>query len=120
ICVLGGQSVSKLIGWLFSVSFLIAALGLSKNYSDTQNMTSLGTSILCFGFVFWLSKTTYNATKRVMMTTTAILTVTGLATWFALGDLAQDFVGIGPYYTWEVAAVGIGFPIMHYVFKKED
>jgi hypothetical protein len=112
--------VGKIIGWGFSISFLITAMGLSKNFSETRSMTSLGVSILCFGVVFWLSKTTYNATKKVMMATTAVLTVTGLATWFVLDDIVEDMFGLGFYYTWEITAVAVGLPVMAYVFKHDD
>jgi hypothetical protein len=112
--------LSKVLGWFFGMICLIAGFGFAKDYSVTGNMAALGVSILCFGCVFWLSKVTYATSKRVMTATTAIMVVTGLLSWFVLGDLAEFYIGINVYITWAACVLVIGLPIMIQVFKKED
>jgi len=101
------------------MSFIIAGIGFAITYSQTSWMPYTGFSILCFGCVFWLSKTTFQNSKRVMTATTVILIGTGLLTHFLLADLAQYYAGLGEYSTWGICMVIIGGPIMRHVFKTE-
>jgi len=116
--------MGKIIGWFFSITFFITALGFAKNYSDTGNMTALGVSILCFGFIYWLSKTTYQTTRKVMIATSILMVITGLLTKFLLADLVTSFLAADPesgfYLAWEAAITVLGLPTMIYVFKNDD
>ena len=116
--------MGKIIGWFFSITFFITALGFAKNYSGTGNMTSLGVSILCFGFIYWLSRTTYQTTRKVMIATTALMVITGLLTKLLLADLLTSFINADPesgfYLAWEMAITILGIPTMIYVFKNDD
>jgi hypothetical protein len=111
--------MNKLIGWLLSMSFIIAGIAFAKDYSQTGFMPYTGFSILCFGCVFWLSKTTFQNSKRVMTATTVILIGTGLTANFLLADMAQYYVGLGLYPTWAVCMLLVGIPVMHHIFKTE-
>jgi hypothetical protein len=104
---------------MFSTFCFVAGLGLAHNVSATNDMTSLGVAILCFGIVFWLSKSTYQNSKKVMMYTVAIIAGTGVLAWFFVADLLYYFTGFGFYCAWELCALLIGTPVMAYVFKND-
>ncbi len=111
--------MGKLFGWFLSMSFIITGIGFAIDYSQTSFMPYMGFSILCFGCVFWLSKTTFQNSKRVMTATTVILMGTGLATHLLLADTVQNYTGLGEFPTWEICMLVIGLPVMHHVFKTE-
>lgn len=111
--------MSKLFGWLASMSFFIAGIKFAIAYSETSFMPYMGFSILCFGCIFWLSKTTYQNSKRVMTATTAILIGSGLVAKFVLADMAQYYTGLGMYAAWEAVMLLVGVPVMGHIFKTE-
>jgi hypothetical protein len=111
--------MGKLIGWLLSMSFIIAGIGFAISYSQTNFMPYTGFSILSFGCVFWLSKTTFQNSKRVMSATTIILVGTGLVTHLVLADIVQAYANIGEFLTWEIVMLVVGLPVMRHVFKTE-
>jgi hypothetical protein len=113
--------MAKTIGWLISMAFLIAGLGFAHNMSETGNMEPLGISILCFGIVYWLSRTTYQSSQKVMIGSVAVLVVSGLLANFVVADVIDEYLGwdIGFYLPWVICMLAVGAPVMGYIFKNE-
>lgn len=110
----------KLLKWLISVSFFIAGIHLLRLTTEGDTIKPLILVIFCFGVVYWMSKATYEASKKIFLIGLGVVLFAGLFARFLVWPyLLSGGIDIGYFMTWDACAVALGFPVMAYVFWKE-
>ena len=106
--------------WLISVSFFILGV-FSLRWAMADNTVSpMFVVVFSFGIVYWMSKTTYEASKKLFLTGLGVVLVAGLASrWIVWPYITLDLYGLGYYMTWELCTLVVGIPVMGYLFWKE-
>jgi hypothetical protein len=112
--------MAKTIGWLISMSFVISGLFFAQVMTDTGSIEPMILVIFSFGIVFWLSKTTYETSKKVMGSSLGMLILSAAVAKYIVADLLAEWFGIGFYFSWEICMLALGGPVMAYVFKHPD
>jgi len=110
----------KILRWLISVIALILGVYFMNMASIMETIKPLAGAMLCFAIVFWMSKVTYEASKRVFFTTVGLLVISGMLSYFFLQGYLLHYINIGFYMTWALAITIMGIPAMVYTYKKDD
>ena len=115
------QTFVKLLKWLISVSFFIFGIWSLRMTFEGNTIRPLILAIFGLGIVYWMSKATYEASKKIFLIGLGLVLAAGVAArlfvWSLLLDKGYD---VGYYLTWEICSFSIGIPVMAYVFWKED
>lgn len=110
----------KLLKWLVSISFFIFGIYCLRMTFEDNTIRPVILAIFSLGIVYWFSKATYEASKKIFLTGLVVVLVAGLAArifiWTVLLALGYE---IGYYMTWELCSVAAGVPVMTYAFWKE-
>lgn len=111
---------AKVLKWLVSVSFFVLGVYLLRLAMENDDIRPLILVIFSFGVVFWMSKETYEASKRIFLIGLGIVLIAGVVARFVLWPLllTMNFM-LGYYMTWELCTLAAGIPVMAYVFWKE-
>ena len=111
--------IYKVIKWILSMSALICAIAFMGIYGDTGDMKYMAVIVPCLAVVFWLSKSTYEASKPVMVKGFGVLAVGGIIAYFGQSYIAP-YLDTGFFMTWEILMLILGIPVMFVAFKKDD
>ena len=110
----------KTLRWYISVIFLILGIYGMTALANGDDIRPVALIVVSFGFVFWLSKATYEASKKVFSTGMAILVGCGILSFVLEAYVVSYYVDIGFYRLWGLLAGVIGFPVMARTFAKDD
>ena len=107
------EALVKTFKWIVSVAFFIFGIFCLRIVTDEGDIKPLMLVVISFGMVYWLSKATYEASKKVFLTGFSIMMALGLLTHLFLWDIVSVFIpGIGFYTTWGLLTIVIGTPAM--------
>ena len=111
----------KVLKWFVSVSFFILGIYLLRQTTENDDIRPLILVIFSLGVVYWMSKETYEASKKVFLIGLGVVLLAGVAARLLVWPMLMDAdVYIGYYMTWELCALAVGIPVMTYVFWKEE
>jgi len=106
--------------WVTSTSFFILGVYCLRLATDEGTIKPIILVIFSFGIVYWMSHSTYEASKKVFLTGLALVLAVGLATRFYIWPLLLSYDwDIGYYMSWGLSTIVLGIPIMGVVFWKE-
>lgn len=110
----------KLLKWLVSISFFIMGIYFLRMAAEDDSIRPVFLVIFSFGVVYWMSKATYEASKKTFLIGLGIVLFMGMVARFLVWPylLTADII-IDYYMTWELTSVVVGIPIMSYFFWKE-
>jgi hypothetical protein len=107
------EALVKTFKWMVSVAFFIFGIYCLRIVTDDGDIKPLMLVVISFGMVYWLSKATYEASKKVFLTGFSIMMALGFLTHIFLWDLVAMFIpGIGFYMAWALLTLIIGAPAM--------
>jgi hypothetical protein len=115
-----GIAFVKLIKWIISVGFLIIGAAFLQKFSDTGSIRPVGIVIMSFGIVFWMSKSTYEAPKKVFLISLGIIIAGAILTHLFTGAFIGAFTGFHYYTSWFLTTAALGVPAMFYTFIKTE
>jgi hypothetical protein len=102
----------KTLRWYISISFLILGIYGMTELAGGDDIRPLALVIVSFAMVFWFSKATYEASKKVFGTGMAILVGCGIVSYFLGAYVVSYYVEISFYRLWALLAGMVGFPVM--------
>lgn len=119
------EALTKALRWFFSAAALIWGICFLRMSTDKESIAPVIMCILLFGFVFWTSKITYEASRRILIYTVGALVGLGLTARFTRW-LTADLITMGTsrfdtgfYMWWMILVFLVGVPVMLYAFKTE-
>lgn len=112
------ETITKFIKWFISISAFIYGVSFLMRAEYTGTIKPVFLAVLCFGVVYWFSKTTYEAPRKILFYTFGVLLVAGAAARYV--DLDMMMFQIGYFASWQTWAFLIGLPVMGYVMSRDD
>lgn len=112
------ELITKLTKWVISISAFIYGSSFLMMIEASGTPKPLIMVVFCYGIVYWLSKSTYESSKKLFYTTLVIVAVAGFIPKFV--EIEMFFFQVSYYLSWNVWALIIGVPVMGYLFKTED
>ena len=111
----------KYLKWFVGIAFFIAGIYFIQLTAKTGIQPAI-LAVFCFGMTFWLSKSTYESSKAVMVGSTVTVVGSGFLSRYFLGDFVANTFGLDlNFYVWWLATSFIlGIPVMLYAFKKSS
>ena len=109
----------NVLKWLISVSCFILGVFSLRWAMEDNTVSPMFMVVFSFGIVYWMSKTTYEASKMLFLAGLGVVLVSGLASRFLVWPYVTLDIGIGYYVTWELCTLALGIPVMGYAFWKE-
>lgn len=111
----------KVFKWFLSMSFFICGIAFLRMTEEMDNIKPMGVAVLCMGVVFWLSKSTYEAEKKIFFVSVAMLILSAAVAKYLAGMVLMQFFGwdLGFYWRWEISLAAVCVPIMIYVLGKD-
>jgi hypothetical protein len=110
--------ITRFIKWLISVSAFIYGCSFLMMVEDSGEVRPMILVIFCFGIVYWMSKSTYEGSKKLFYVTLAILLSCAAIPFYYNPNLLAFTVSY--YFSWNVWVLIFGLPIMLYLFKNDD
>lgn len=112
------QLIFKLVKWIVSMSALICAIKFMGVFGDTNDITYMAVILPCLALVFWFSKSTYEASKPVMIRGFAVLAIAGVTAYAGIPYIV-GYIDVGFFMAWELIMLVIGIPAMLHAFIKD-
>lgn len=110
--------ITKFIKWFISVTGFIYGASFLLRAEYTGEVKPVFFAVLCFGIVYWFSKSTYEAPRKVLFYTIGVLVASAAAARYV--DLDMMLFQIGYFFSWHLWAFLIAVPVMGYAMSKDD
>ena len=111
------DNFTRFFKWLVSISAFIYGCSFLMMIEGSGHIGPLILAIFCFGIVYWMSSNTYEGSKKIFFATAAIIVGTGFIPMYFNPPVM--IFEIGYYFSWNIWAAAIGFPVMWYLFSNE-
>ncbi len=109
----------KYLKWYIGIAFFIAGIYFIQLTAHIGIKPAI-LAIFCFGMTFWLSKSTYESSKPIMIGSTVTVVGAGFLSRYFLVFHAPLGLDLNFYVWWLASAFLTGIPVMGYAFKKSE
>ncbi len=116
------QTFIKIFKWCLCATFFVIGCGFLAATDATGSIKPIFITILCFGILYWLSKSFFGASKSLLLVNCVVLGIAGACSWYLYQgfDFLSSWHGYDIFFEWALWCYVIGIPVMGFAFKKFD
>ena len=110
----------KFIKWFISISAFIVGVFFLQMASETGEIFHTGLGIFSLGLVYIMSKSTFDAPKKILMGTAFVMLIAGIAAHLFFSYYTYVYLGGDFFLAWWLCTLALGLPVMSYIFYTTD
>lgn len=116
------ELISKLFKWCVCATLFVAGCGFFFASDVTGSIKPIFMAIICFGVLYWLSKSFFGLPKKLLALNFIVVAVAaGAAYFFYQGfGFLRGWSGFDLFFEWTLWCYAIGIPVMGFGFAKWD
>ena len=114
------ELISKIFKWCVCATLFVIGAGFLAATDATGSVKPIFVTILCFGMLYWLSKSFFGMPKKLLLINFIVLAVAGACSVFLYQgfDFLSGWGGYDVFFEWNLWCYVIGIPVMGFSIAK--